>query len=113
YRFDGRRFGRGALFALPKDIGPFAMYYNRELFARAGLPSPPAEQPWTWPEAVAVWRRLTLARRADGRIDQWGTFGFPLEAAVWSNGGDFLSPDGRQFTMPDDPRALEAVRWLA
>jgi arabinooligosaccharide transport system substrate-binding protein len=113
YRFDGARFGAGPLFALPKDIGPFAMYYNRALFDKAGLPLPSANRPWTWPEAVANWQRLTRDENGDGRIDQWGTFGFPIEAAVWSEGGEFLSPDSRRFTMADDERALEATQWLA
>jgi multiple sugar transport system substrate-binding protein len=113
YRFDGARFGVGPLYALPKDIGPFAMYYNRALFARAGMPFPSAQRPWTWPEAVVVWQRLTRDENGDGRIDQWGTFGFPIEAAVWSEGGDFLSPDGRRFVMPGDERALAATEWLA
>lgn len=113
YRFDGTRFGSGPLFALPKDIGPFAMYFNRALFLKAGLSPPPAARPWTWPEAVANWRRLTRDENGDGRIDQWGTFGFPIEAAVWSNGGEFLSPDARRFVMPEDERALAATQWLA
>jgi arabinooligosaccharide transport system substrate-binding protein len=113
YRFDGRRFGSGALYALPKDIGPFAMFYNRELFRRASIPLPPAGKPWTWSEAVAVWQRLTRSSPGGGPVQQWGTFGFPLEAAVWSNGGDFLSRDARRFTMPEDARAVEAAQWLA
>jgi multiple sugar transport system substrate-binding protein len=113
YRFDGRRFGAGPLYALPKDIGPFAMYYNRELFARAGVPEPSPDRPWSWTEAVAAWRRLTRDENGDGRTDAWGTFGFPIEAAVWSHGGEFLSADGRRFTMTGDEQALEATRWLA
>lgn len=113
YRFDGTRYGAGPLFALPKDIGPFAMYYNRQLFTAAGLSPPSPNRPWSWPEAVAVWQRLTKDENGDGRIDQWGTFGFPIEAAVWSEGGEFLSPDGRRFTMDGDQRALAATEWLA
>jgi multiple sugar transport system substrate-binding protein len=112
YRFDGRRYGAGPLYALPKDIGPYAMYFNRELFARRGE-APPPDRPWTWTEAVAVWRRLTRDENHDGRPEQWGTFGFPIEAAVWSHGGEFLSDDARQFTMPADARAVAALRWLA
>jgi len=113
YRLDGRRLGAGPLYALPKDIGPTVMFYNAELFHKAGLPLPDPHRPWTWDEAVPIWRRLTQDFDGDGHVDQWGTRGFLHEAAVWSNGGDYLSPDGRRFTMPDDPRAVEAIQWVA
>jgi arabinooligosaccharide transport system substrate-binding protein len=113
YRFDGRRLGRGPLYALPKDIGPTVMYYNVELFRKAGLPLPDPKRPMTWDEAIPIWRRLTRDLDGDGHIDQWGTRGFLHEAAVWSNGGDYLSSDGRRFTLPDDPRGVEAIQWVA
>jgi multiple sugar transport system substrate-binding protein len=112
YRYDGRVFGQGALYALPKDIGPTAMFVNIDLLRKAGVAPPSAERPLTWDEAVAFWRKVTRDLDGDGRTDQWGTFGLNLESAVWSNGGDFLSADGRRFVMPDDPRAVEAVDWL-
>lgn len=114
YRYDGHNLGRGTLYALPKDIGPFAMYYNKDLFRKAGLPYPSATEPMTWDEAVVVWKKLTIANpRMKGVIDQFGVAAFPMEAAVWSNGGEFLSPDGRAFVMADDPRTIEAIQWVA
>jgi multiple sugar transport system substrate-binding protein len=113
YRFDGARFGQGPLFALPKDIGPTAMFVNLDLFRERGVPPPPAGRALDWDEALDMWRRMTRDFDGDGRTDQWGTHGMVLEAAVWSHGGDLLSPDGRRFTMPDDPLALEAAQWVA
>jgi multiple sugar transport system substrate-binding protein len=113
YRYDGRVFGRGRLYALPKDIGPTAMFVNLDLLRAAGVPVPPAETPMTWPEALQLWKRLARDTNGDGRTDQWGTHGMTLEAAVWSHGGEFLSADGRRFVMPDDARAMEAAEWLA
>jgi multiple sugar transport system substrate-binding protein len=120
YRFDGRQFRRGPLYALPKDIGPTAMYVNLELLRKEGIPFPFASSredgeitPQTWDEALKVWKRLAQDWNGDGRVDQWGTHGMTLETAVWSHGGDFLSPDGRRFTMADDPLAIEAAQWHA
>lgn len=114
YRYDGTSLGRGTLYALPKDIGPFAMYYNKDLFRKAGLPYPSPTEPMTWDEAVEVWKKLTIASpKMKGVIDQFGVAHFPMEAAVWSNGGEYLSADGRTFVMPDDPRAVEAIQWVA
>jgi len=114
YRYDGTDLGRGTLYALPKDIGPFAMYYNKDLFRKAGLPYPSATVPMTWDEAVEVWQKLTIVDpKRPGFVDQFGVAAFPQEAAVWSNGGEWLSGDGRTFTMPDDPLAIEAIQWVA
>ncbi|MFN3653064.1 MAG: ABC transporter substrate-binding protein [Armatimonadota bacterium] len=112
YRFDGRVFGQGPLYALPKDIGPTAMYVNRDLLRAQGIPLPPADRPLTWDEAEALWRSASRDTDGDGRIDQWGTHGFVMEAAIWSNGGRLLSADGRRWVLPDDPRAIEALEWL-
>jgi len=112
YRYDGHAFGKGDVYALPKDIGPTAMFVNLDILRREGVAPPPTDRPLTWDEAVAFWRTLTRDLDGDGRTDQWGTFGLNLESAVWSNGGDFLSADERRFTLADDPRAVEAVDWL-
>lgn len=112
YRFDGHNFGQGDIYALPKDIGPTAMFVNLDLLHRSGVAPPPSDRPLTWDEAVIFWRSLTRDLDGDGRTDQWGTFGLNLESVVWSNGGDFLSNDKRRYTLADDPRAVEAVEWL-
>ncbi len=118
YRFDDRVFGRGPLYALPKDIGPTAMFVNLDLL-RAVNPGLAARiqkrevaPTLTWPEAEQLWKELTRDLNGDGRTDQWGTHGITLEAAVWSHGGKFLSDDGRCFIMLQDALAIEAAEWL-
>lgn len=114
YRYDGRNLGKGDLYALPKDIGPFAMFYNKDLFRKAGLPYPSAEVPMTWDEAIRVWKKLTVEdARHPGVVEQFGVANFTWESAVWSLGGEVLSPDGRRFVMPDDPRSVEGLQWVA
>jgi multiple sugar transport system substrate-binding protein len=114
YRYSGTELGRGDVYALPKDIGPFVMYYNKEIFRKAGVPFPSATKPMTWDEVVAMWQKLTIpSKDVKGLIDTFGVASFPPEAAVWSNGGEYLSKDGRTFIMPDDPLAIEGLQWVA
>jgi multiple sugar transport system substrate-binding protein len=114
YKFDGARLGQGDIYALPKDIGPWAMYYNKDLFRKAGIPFPSATKPMTWNEAVAMWQKLTIPDpKVKGLINQFGVASFPPEAAVWSNGGEYLSKDGRTFVLPDDPLGIEGIQWVA
>ena len=109
YRWSGERLHEGALHALPKDLGPMAMYFNADLLRRRGVPPPSANDPMTWDEAIAVWRKLTFD---DGGIKRWGLTAFPYEAAVWSSGAEILSPDRRSWAMTS-PRAIEAFQWCA
>lgn len=105
----------GCLYALPKDFTPMVMYYNKDLFDSAGVPYPPAA--WTWDDFVRLARRLTRDTDGDGRADQYGTVTptsfFVWPPWVWSNGGDFLAPDGRRASgFLDSAPTTEALQFL-
>lgn len=59
---------KGTIFALPKNTGPGAMFYRRDLFEKAGLPTDPEkvhELLATWDDFINVGKKLTV----DGK--QW------------------------------------------
>ena len=99
----------GALYALPKDLGPMALYYDKAIFQRRGVPTPDPHEPMTWEEAVAMWHALTYDERG---VHHYGLTAFPYEAAVWSSGAEILSPDRRAWLLTD-PVAERAVQWCA
>ncbi|CAN5537687.1 sugar ABC transporter substrate-binding protein [soil metagenome] len=109
YRYDGTTPGVGAIYGLPKDIGPFALAYNKDLFAAAGIPDPDPEVPWTWDEFVANAKKLTTG---EGDAKVYGSAPFSLESAVWSNGADWLNADHTEVTVTD-PAFVEALQWVA
>ena len=109
YRYDGTTPGEGAVYGLPKDIGPFAFAYNKDAFAAAGITAPTADDPWTWDEYLAAAHQLTTGEGAD---KFYGTGGYSLEAAVWSNGADWLNADHTEVTVTD-PAFVEALQWVA
>ena len=78
--------GNDAVLALPKDIGPYVMYYNKDMFDSMGVEYPPSDRIMTIEEASAMWRKLTDASK---RI--YGIAAYPWEGLVWSAGGDFLN----------------------
>ncbi|WP_285725527.1 ABC transporter substrate-binding protein [Psychromicrobium xiongbiense] len=47
----------GNLYALPYDVGPVVMFYNKDMFAAAGLPEP--KPGWTADEFLADAKKLT------------------------------------------------------
>ena len=58
YRWNGHTLHEGSLYALPKDIGPMALYYNKDVLKSRGVPPPDPSTPMTWDEAIAVWKKL-------------------------------------------------------
>ena len=67
--FEPFRF-KGKLYVLPRDFGTISLvYYNKDLFERAGLKLPTDD--WDWDEFLADARALTK-RDASGRTSCWG-----------------------------------------
>jgi multiple sugar transport system substrate-binding protein len=103
------------------------LYYNKDLFDKAGVAYPPAsaDRAWTWDEFVATAKKLTFD--ANGRtpndagfnrnqIRQYGamveTLTWQLEVWALSNGGGFYTPDGKQVII-DQAAAIEAIQKVA
>ncbi|RUX28450.1 sugar ABC transporter substrate-binding protein [Mesorhizobium sp. M7A.F.Ca.US.011.01.1.1] len=97
----------GKTYGLPIAASARAMYYNKELFEKAGIAKPPA----TWTELQEDARKI----KALGS----GTFGFGLQGkeietdvyyyyAMWSQGTEILNKDGTSGLST--PGALEAAK---
>lgn len=115
YRFDGKIQGKGDIYAMPKDVGPFALGYNKTMFEEAGIPLPDKDKPYTWDEFINVCKALTKDTDGDGKIDQYGTgfnINWVLQAFVWSNGADFLDKTQTKVTV-NTPEFAEALQWFA
>lgn len=105
----------------------YALFYNEDVFKDVGLPVPPskASEAWTWDEFVEVAKQLTLDNKgrnaADPAFDpnnikqygvNIGTFWGAYSNFIYSNGGDFVSADGKTFAL-NQPEAVEALQQLA
>ncbi len=99
----------GDLYGLPKDLGPWAMVYNKTLFEAKGVALPDPEVPMTWSEFIEVCKQLT---GGSGVNKVFGTANYTLESAIWSNGADFLNEDHTKVTV-DTPEFAEAMQWVA
>ena len=91
YRFDGEQIGKGPLYAMPKDLGPFSFGYNKTLFEEMGVELPDPDVPLDWDEFLYRCQALTGDRDGDGATDSWGTsvnIGAEIHSYVWSNGGE-------------------------
>ncbi len=109
YSYDGRVVGKGKLYALPKDLGPYPMVYNKDLLSAAGVPFPDPDKPMSWDQFLDACKKLTKDTNGDGKIDQFGAAFIPMEAAVWSAGGNWLSADRTKVTI-DTPEFIKGLQ---
>ncbi|QSF46353.1 ABC transporter substrate-binding protein [Paenibacillus tianjinensis] len=115
YRYDGNMAGQGNIYGMPKDVGPFALGYNKTMFEAAGIPLPDKDKPYTWDEFIKVAKQLTIDKDGDGKLDQFGAgfnVNWALQAFVWSNGADWIDSTKTKVTI-DDPKFAEALQFFA
>lgn len=112
YRWDGKMMGSGDIYALPKDIGPVVMYYNKDIFKKYGVATPPNDRPMTTTEALEMWKKLTHDDNGDGRPEVYGMGRIWWEGMVMSNGGKILSDDRKSLAL-NDPKSVAAIQFVA
>ncbi|MCL6519891.1 MAG: sugar ABC transporter substrate-binding protein [Armatimonadetes bacterium] len=100
----------GKLYAIPAGIDIYAMYYNKTMFDKYGVPYP--DETWDWKKYVWAAKKLTKDLDGDGRIDQWGTTQNMWQTYVWQNGGDIIDKRGKKCLL-DTPEAIEALQFMA
>lgn len=97
YTFDGKSYG------VPWDAGMVGFWYNKALFAKAGIDKPPA----TWTEFLAAVKKLKDAKItpiAVGEGDKWPGHFWWVYLAVREGGSDaFNKAYTRQGTFADKP----------
>lgn len=107
---------RGKQYGVPMSFGTAAFYWNKDLFAKAGLD--PSRPPQTWAEWASDAVKLTQGDDGQGRPTQYGVV-FPDQQAVqiwpvlmWENGGGVVSADGTKATI-GSPASVAAVKYWA
>ena len=102
-------------FGLPRDFQTIVLFYNKDMFDKAGVAYPTAD--WTWDDLRTAAKKLTVDTNGDGKIDQYG-FVFDQwdmepgwSEALWSYGGDIISADHTK-TLVGEPKSREAWQML-
>ncbi|WP_379133967.1 ABC transporter substrate-binding protein [Paenibacillus sp. sgz500958] len=95
------------LYTIPLDIHPVVMYYNKDLFEKAGITAPPTNRA----EFDAAVEKLTdKSKGVYGYVvpTLWPQqFIFP--SLVWQNGGELWNGTDVAYNSPE---AVEMVEWL-
>lgn len=110
WRFDGTN-----IYGVPENIQMMALYYNKDIFDKAGIAYP--DSSWTYDKVLEVSRELTIVE--GGETVQWGwdkgalgawwgaqTFGWAAGTAWFDK---VIEPT--KFSV-SDPRNIEGIQWL-
>lgn len=117
--------GKPVAYSVANEI--LLLYYNKDMFDKAGIAYPPnsADKAWTWDEFVATAKKLTLDKNGktpnDAGFDKQGIVQYgalvenlPWQLETWaiSNGGGYYSKDGSKVTI-GDPASIEGIQKVA
>lgn len=99
---------KGEYFGFAKDFNTYVLFYNKEMFANAGIADPPKN----WKELITTAKKLTKDTNGDGKIDQFGIVIEPVPEMlipfVLQNGGEFHDKAGNpKITEPAFIEALD------
>jgi len=108
----GNQYWQGQLYALPMPTagGLTGMFfYNKEMLAEAGFDAPPQ----TWQELRAIAEAITVADDLGVEVlgVDVGTNGESFVNWLYTNGGKFVSDDGRTLEF-NSPQGIETLQWM-
>jgi multiple sugar transport system substrate-binding protein len=96
-----------ALYGLPQDSGPMALFYNASVFDEFGI-----EVPTTWDEYIAAGKKLHEADPTKYIAADTGDSGFAT-SMIWQAGGQPFTADGTNVSIDftDEGSTLWASTW--
>ena len=104
FKYKGKNYG------VAKDFNAYVLFYNKKMFAEAGLDTVPTN----WKEFYEFSEKLTRDKDGDGKTDQ---FGFVIEPSIdivmpfaFQNGGEIISDSGK--IKIGDPAFIEATEFM-
>ena len=94
-----------AVYAIPQDTGPEALYYRADLFEQAGIPVPT-----TWDEYAAA---AATIREKGGYITNFSQSDINAFAGlVWQAGGQWFENDGTDWSVTmDSPESTKVADY--
>jgi len=102
----------GTLWSMPFNNSVPVLYYNRDLFAAAGLD--PDQPPQTWDQVIEYGKQLTRDTDNNNEIDQWGintheNTHWYLSTLFLGNGAQIVNPEGTEV-LYDSPEAVQMLQ---
>jgi multiple sugar transport system substrate-binding protein len=110
WKFDGSN-----MFGVPENVQSMVFFYNKDLFAKAGLATP--DENWTWDDVLEAADKLTI--REGNKTTQWGmatgdlTVWWGLQTLSWAQDIAFVDKElePTKFLM-SDPRNVTTMKFV-
>lgn len=101
----------GEHFGVPMGYAPYSIWYNKQMWADAGV----TECPATWDDMIALAEKLTVKSASGGTPDVYGLSisdkqSTMLPAFLESGGGDVYDAD--KGVILDSPENVKTMEWL-
>ena len=96
-------------YALPYETVPSLMFVNKTLLAKEGIAMPNPD--WTWDTMYSICQKTTKDLDGDGVLDQFGCYNFGWQDAVYSNGGEIFTSDGKESNFTGE-KVVEAIQFV-
>lgn len=98
----------GKLYAFPLHFSTNALFYNKDLFDKAGVKYP--DETWTWKDMEKTAAKLSKDTDGDGKIDQFGMLVPDFRVTLVSEGGSLFNKEGTKCTV-NSPEAKKIINW--
>lgn len=105
----------GHVYSIPWQRSTPIFYYNKDLFAKAGLD--PNRAPKDWTELVQYAQKLTI-RDSSGTVTQWGVEAPVVDTSPWvfqgfliEAGAKYFDPGGKWVKF-NSPEAVQALQFI-
>ena len=97
----------GKLYAVPRDVSNLVIFYNKNLFDKAGLSYP--SDKWTFREFLEMAKKLTVDGRFGVSFEEDSLFFLPY---LMSEGGGILSDDLSRIII-DELQSVKGLKFYA
>ena len=103
---------RGKQYYLPIETGPVALFYNTEIFRKAGIAGPPK----TWDEYVQIAKRVTnpgqkiFATTGTMSAEPPTNLTYDLYPLIYQAGGDVIDETTNKAVF-NSPAGVKALQW--
>src|SRR5690606_2712842 len=101
---------KGQRIAIPLDVHPIVLYYNKDMFAKAGI-TMPTDRPMTreeFEQAVDALNKDGIAGIALGTAYQSGAF---FQLLIRQFGGDITNAEGTEATYNSE-QGVQALTYI-
>lgn len=100
--YDGKTLG------LPVGFTTHALYYNKDIFKKAGVEEPTNN--WTWDDVRSASKRILKKTGVKGFAYQMKPDPYDFEMYLWSNGAKYTDKNGNLKGNVNSDKALEAFK---